>query len=61
MRDLAGGFVRKGERADPGGIVAQLLDQKANALDEAIRLTGAGAGEHEQRSRRRLDCVALGA
>jgi hypothetical protein len=59
MRNLAGGFVRKGERADAGGIVLQILDQETNPLDEAVRFAGAGTGEHEQWSGRRLDRVAL--
>ena len=50
MRDLAGGLVRERERADARRIECEVFDQEVNALGEAIRLAGAGAGEDEQRA-----------
>jgi hypothetical protein len=59
MSDFTGCLVREGECADPGGIALQLLDQEPNAFDQTVRFAGAGTGEHEQWSGRRLDRVAL--
>ena len=59
VRDLAGGLVGEGERADARRIDTQLLHEMAHALDEAVRLAGAGSGEDEQRSRRSRDRRAL--
>ena len=47
LGDLARRFVGEGENADPGGIDGELLDQISDALDQAERLAGAGAGENE--------------
>ena len=58
-RDLVGGLVRERERADARGLDAQLLDEIADALDEAERLPGAGPREHEGWSGRCLDGLAL--
>ncbi len=55
VRDFARGFVGEGERADARRIDAQLLHEMTDALDQAVRLAGAGSGEDQQRSRRSRD------
>jgi len=48
LRNFSGGFVGESENADSGRVDVELLDQKANALDQAESLAGAGTGENEQ-------------
>src|SRR5687767_3680244 len=59
MRDLIGGLVGKGERADARWRNVALFDEKANPLDEAVGLPGPGPCEHEQRARQGLDGFTL--
>src|SRR5262249_45293857 len=59
VRDLAGGFVRERECADARWIKAMSLDEESDPLGEAERLARARAGEHQQRTRVRLDRKAL--
>ena len=59
MGDLTGGFVRERERADARRIEVQVFDEKVNALGEAMRFAGAGAGEDEQRAGIGFDRGAL--
>ena len=59
LGDLAGGLVGEGEGADARRVDAELLDEEADALDEAVRLPRPGPGEHEQRRGLGLDRLAL--
>jgi hypothetical protein len=57
--DLAGRFVGEGEDANPGRLDREVLDQKADALDETEGFAGARTGEDEQRLRRGFNRRAL--
>ena len=59
LGDLAGGLVREGEGTEPLGAQTDLLDEEADALDEAIGLPGTGPGEDEQRRDASLDRLTL--
>jgi hypothetical protein len=47
--DLVGRLVGEREDADSIWLDLQILDEESNALNEAKRLAGAGAGEDEDR------------
>src|SRR5687768_3732847 len=51
-RNLAGGLVGEGERADARGVDAEVLDEVPYPLDQAEGLPGARAGEDERRAGR---------
>src|SRR3712207_436585 len=57
--DLAGRLVGEGEGADAIRSEPEAFDEKADPLDEAERLAGAGAGEDEERPRAGFDRLAL--
>ena len=59
-RYFAGSLVGESENTDALRIEPTLLDEKSNPLDQAERLAGAGAGEHEHWPRKSLDGLALG-
>src|SRR5688500_10341197 len=59
MGDFASCLVGESEGADTGGIDSFLFDEKADALDEAVSLSGTRPRKHEQRSRLGLDRLTL--
>ena len=59
VRDLAGSFVGERESADPVGRDSLDFDEEADALDQAERLSRAGARENEDRAEPGFDGCAL--